>query len=62
MKELAIGEEICIRCVQTSEAIPCKGCIFNLCCGRFFTKCSYLYRADRKSVHFEIVRINYIST
>lgn len=52
MKELKIGEEIRIRCV---EGEGCEKCIcekMNIDCP---TLCSQYHRTDHKDVHFEIV-------
>jgi len=59
MKELKIGEEIRIRCVEDDyDEVKCDGCCFYDgehypvdCIGQ----CAADYRTDHKSVHFEIV-------
>lgn len=52
MKELAIGEEIRIRCVKGSR---CSDCMFKDYdnCGDI--PCTKNEREDGKNVHFEIV-------
>lgn len=57
MKELAIGEEIRIRCVEDNHNSygRCKGCIFSTeddC--SVSTPCAASHRTDGKNVHFEL--------
>ena len=53
MKELAIGEELRIRCVETKNISYCEKCFFFdddfNCDGR------YCIRKDGKHVYFELV-------
>lgn len=57
MKELAIGEEIRIRCVGDGDLrIPnCYRCCFYGKCDTTLMKCQSFSRQDRRNVHFEIV-------
>lgn len=54
MKELKIGEEIRIKCVEGRD---CTKCLFNTIVGRcsVFAKCLDVQRTDHKDVCFEIV-------
>ena len=54
MKELAIGEEIRIRCVEDNDG-SCNKCFFrdmHICDGKF---CCLVGREDGKNVHLELV-------
>lgn len=58
MRELAIGEEVRIRCVEDNKyGRGCTQCIFSD--QRFACKpsinCNALHRSDKKNVHFELV-------
>lgn len=58
MKELAIGEEIRIRCVEDRGVPTCKRCIFIDFSGMGRCRemlCSGVFRTDKKDVHYEIV-------
>lgn len=60
MKELAIGEEIRIRCVEDTNDMltPCSDCIFiQIDCPALLggSPCNKLARKDGKNVHFELV-------
>lgn len=57
MKELSIGEEIRIRCVESDGLDRCSKCVFNQYGGDCGTvKCSFDQREDGNDVYFEIVK------
>lgn len=56
MKELKVGEEVRIRCVEDYRRIPeCPKCCFYHECNPLKTRCQSYARKDGKNVHFELV-------
>lgn len=58
MKEMKIGEEIRIRCVEDreSENYSCEGCYFDTICNCATDPYCYKEsRKDGKNVHYELV-------
>lgn len=58
-KELKIGDEIRIKCIEDNSGNPCLNCCFlNMDCDEFkaaFGSCCDCNRTDGKNVHFEFV-------
>ena len=56
MKELKVGEEVRIRCVEDYSRIPeCPKCCFYHECRPLEMRCQSYARTDGKNVHFELV-------
>lgn len=59
MKELAIGEELRIRCVEDKDK-SCSRCYFKDSQMCDWIKCDGIERTDGKGVHFELVEESYV--